>query len=105
LLVAGRVEQSMKKVSPWLRARDWAGSIAGFLIVLIALVAVDDRVGTHVRALFNRGPAGDVGEVSDRVSALGYAVLMAARDQSIDHAPMLVFTAVAIVLVIMMLRT
>ena len=31
--------------------------------------------------------------------------MVAARDQSLDHAPMLVFTMVAILLVIFMVRT
>jgi hypothetical protein len=92
-------------VSPLLRARDWAGSLAGFLVVFGALVAVDDRVGRHLRALLSQGPSGDVGFVKDRFAALGQAIVMAARDQSIDHAPLLVFSAVAIVLVFFMVRT
>ena len=95
----------MKKVSPWLRTRDWAGSLVGFLVVFGALVFVDDRVGRHVRALFAHSPSGEVGVVGDRFAALGQALVMAARDQSIDHAPMLVFSAVAIVLVFFMVRT
>jgi hypothetical protein len=95
----------MKKVSSMMRARDWAGSLCGFLVVFGALVAVDDRVGRHVRALVSHTPAGEVNEVTNRFSALGQAIVMAARDQSIDHAPMLVFTAVAIVLVFFMVRT
>ncbi len=95
----------MKKVSPLMRARDWAGSLAGFLVVFAALVVVDDRVARHLRALVAHSPAGEVGAVTDRFAALGQAIVMAARDQSIDHAPMLVFTAVAIVLVFFMIRT
>jgi hypothetical protein len=95
----------MKKASPLLRARDWAGSLAGFCVVLAALVAVDDRVAVHARALISHGPSGQVIAVGDRLSMLGHAVLIAARDQSIDHAPMLVFTAAAIVLVFFMVRT
>ena len=41
----------------------------------------------------------------DWFGSLGSAIALAARDQSIDHAPMLVFTAVAILLVIFMVRT
>ena len=95
----------MKRVSPMMRARDWAGSLAGFLLVFGALVSVDDRVARHVRALVSHSPAGEVSEVTNRFSALGQAIVTAARDQSIDHAPMLVFTAVAFVLVFFMVRT
>lgn len=95
----------MKKISAVMRARDWAGSVAGFLVVFGALVAIDERVARHVRILFSHSPAGEVSEVTDRFHALGQAIVIAARDQSIDHAPMLVFTAVAVVLVFFMLRT
>ena len=95
----------MKKVSRYLRAGDVAASLAGYLVVLGALVAIDERVGRHLRLLFHHGPSGEVAAWSDRLGGLGRALIAAARDQSIDHAPMLVFTAVAIVLVFVMVRT
>jgi hypothetical protein len=95
----------MKKASRAFRARGVAGSIAGFLLVLIALVAVDDRVARQLRLLFAQGPPHEFDAVGDRLAALADALLVAARDQSIDHAPMLVFTAVAVVLVFFMVRT
>jgi hypothetical protein len=95
----------MKKVSAAMRAGDWFGSLAGFLVVLGALVAVDDRVGHQVRVFFSHSPRGEVHEVGSRLQTLAHAIVTAARDQSIDHAPMLVFTAVAVVLVFFMLRT
>jgi hypothetical protein len=75
----------MKKASRVLRARGVAGSVAGFL--------------------FSQGPPREFDAMGDRLSALGNALLVAARDQSIEHAPMLVFTAVAVVLVFFMVRT
>jgi hypothetical protein len=95
----------MKKVSLTMRAGDWIGSLAGFLVVLGAIVAVDDRVANQVRVLFSRSPSGEVHEIGARLQSLAQAIVMAARDQSIDHAPLLVFTAVAVVLVFFMLRT
>lgn len=95
----------MKKATTYLRARDLAGSAAGFLAVLGALVLVDDRVTHHVRALFSGGGSGEVQAIGNRMLMLGQALLQAARDQSIDHAPLLVFTAAAIVLVFFMVRT
>ena len=96
----------MKHATLRMRARDWLGSLGGFLIVFGALVAVDDRVASNVRGMmFGHTAAGEVSAVSDRFSALGHAIVMAARDQSLDHAPMLVFTAAAIVLVFFMVRT
>ena len=95
----------MKKASRAFRARGVAGSIAGFLLVLIALVAVDERVARQLRLLFAQGPPREFDAAGDRLAALGNALLVAARDQSIDHAPMLVFAAVAVVLVFFMVRT
>jgi hypothetical protein len=95
----------MKKVSAVMRAGDWFGACAGFLVVLGALVAVDERVGNQVRTLVSHSPSGEVHAIGSRLQSLAHAIVMAARDQSIDHAPMLVFTAVAVVLVFFMLRT
>jgi hypothetical protein len=95
----------MKKMSARLRARDGAVSLLGFFAVLGSLVLVDERVGRHVKALLEHGPGRDFDAVGSRLSMLGDALLTAARDQSIDHAPMLAFTAVAIVLVFFMTRT
>jgi hypothetical protein len=95
----------MKKVSRWLKARDLGASIAGYLVVLGILVALDERVGRQLRLLFSRGAGHEAGALGERLGGLGHALLAAARDQSIDHAPMLVFTAVAVVLVFVMVRT
>jgi hypothetical protein len=100
-----RAVSHMKKATTYLRARDLAGSAAGFIAVLGALVVIDGRVTHHVRNLFARDASGEISAVGDRVQALGQAILLAARDQSIDHAPMLVFTAAAVVLVFFMVRT
>jgi hypothetical protein len=87
------------------RRRDLIGSIVGFLVVIGALVLLDPRVGYHLRTLASGGTPSEVGEVGDRITALGSALLMAVRDQSIGHAPLLVFSIVAIVLVFFMVRT
>jgi hypothetical protein len=86
-----------------LRARDWGGSAAGFLAVLGVLVAMDPRVA-HRFSGFTTGGAEFRG-VADQATSLGSALLGAVKDQSMDHAPLLVFTAVAVLLVGFMLRT
>jgi hypothetical protein len=95
----------MNKVSYGLRARDYAGSAAGFLTVLGILVMMDQRVALKISQFVSRGPAGDVGSLAKWASELGSALMAALKDQSIDHAPMLVFTAVAVLLVGFMVRT
>ena len=88
-----------------LRARDWAGSAAGFLAVLGVLVAMDPRVAHRFSNVMAGSPAGQFRGVADQASTLGAALFGAIRDQSIDHAPLLVLTAVAVLLVGFMLRT
>lgn len=82
-----------------------AGSILCFLAVLTALVAVDVRVRERVGLLFDQARGGGVAPWGDRINSLVDAIVQAARDQSIDNAPMLIFAIVAAVLVVFMLRT
>jgi len=94
----------VKRISLTLRARDLVTSLAGFLAVLVTLIAFDDRVARQLAILGKRGPERELLVMGDWLSSLSNAVAVAARDQSLDHAPMLVFTAVAILLVIFMVR-
>jgi hypothetical protein len=89
------------------RTRDLIGSMIGFLAVLGALILLDPRVGQHLRALVQGGTPRGINEIGDQLGALGDALLIAARDQSIGHAPLLVFSfsLAAIVLVFFMVRT
>jgi hypothetical protein len=107
LFAAAKVEVSMAAKSAFgrLRARDWAGSAAGFLAVLGVLVAMDPRVAHRFSQFAVGSPAGQVRGVADQATTHGSALFGAMRDQSIDHAPMLVFTAVAVLLVAFMVRT
>jgi hypothetical protein len=83
--------------------RDGAVSAAVFAIVLFALVSADPRVRDHVSDLF--GGAASIGPWGDRVGDLGSALWQAVKDQSIDNAPMLVFTTVGAVLTLFMFKS
>lgn len=83
--------------------RDGAISAAVFGVVLFALVSTDPRVHDHVSDFF--GGSGSVTPWGDRISDLGSAVWSAARHQSIDNAPVLVFTTVGAVLTLFMLKS
>ena len=95
----------MKKAAFRLRARDWVASAAGFAAVLGALVVLDPRVGHRLSVIVAGSPGGQFRGATDQASALASALLDALKDQSIDHAPLLVFTAVAVLLVGFMVRT
>jgi len=87
------------------RARDVIGSLVGFLAVFGTLILVDERVWYHLRSLVSSGAPNEVKDVGRQLEAFGDVLLIAIRDQSIDHAPLLLFSAVAVVLVVFMVRT
>jgi hypothetical protein len=100
-----KVEVFMRKAAFRLRARDWVGSAVGFAAVLGTLVALDPRVGHRLSQFVVGSRGGEFRGATEQAHALGTALLDALKDQSIDHAPLLVFTAVAVLLVGFMVRT
>ena len=82
--------------------REGAVSAAVFGAVLFALVSVDPRVHDHVVDLLGSGsPA----PLATRAAELGGALWSAARYQSIENAPLLVFATVGAVLTVFMLKS
>ena len=82
--------------------REGAISAIVFGAVLFALVCVDPRVKTQVSDTLRSGNALSW---SNKASDLGGALWSAARDRSMDNAPVLVFATVGAVLTVFMLRT
>jgi hypothetical protein len=78
-------------------------SSAVFALVILALVSVDERVRDRVSELASGGD--DLGSWGDRASYLGDAMMTAARHQSIENAPLVVFATVGAVLFLFMVRT
>jgi hypothetical protein len=83
--------------------RQYALSIAVFLIVLGGLVSYDERVRDRFADLLHGDPT--VSPFGVRAGDLGDALLSAVRNQSIENAPLLVFATVGGVLFIFMFRT
>ena len=77
---------------------------AALIILLIALVAIDHRVRDRVEAAVQGDLSSDVRSATSMAGEVASVVMIAARDQSIDHAPMVVFVFAATVLVLGMLR-
>ncbi len=80
-------------------------SVICLVAVLAALVAVDSRVHDRFTALVSDASSDRLPTWGQRVGEFTDAVAQAARDHSIDQAPLLVFTVVAAALLIFMLRT
>jgi hypothetical protein len=85
-----------------LAARQSIASLAVFAVILLMLVAVDDRVRDRFSDLASG--SGNA-SISGRASELGGALMTAARQQSIENAPLLVFAVGGAVLVVFMVKT
>lgn len=85
--------------------RESGASALSFGIVLTALVSIDPRVRARFWSLFEDPSGGVLTPLGTRFGELGSVLWEAARDQSIDNAPLLIFTVVSVVLVAFMLRT
>ena len=83
--------------------REGAISAVVFGGVMFALVSVDARVRDHVSELV--GNSASVAPLSSRFTELLDALWSAARYQSIENAPLLVFATVGAVLTVFMLRS
>jgi hypothetical protein len=91
-----------------IRERIYGGVIAsaGFLALLGGLAVIDRRVRRELTLLFSgSGPPQGLATMGERVSDLALIVLQAARDQTIEHAPLVIFGLAAAVLVLFMMRT
>ncbi|HET7618628.1 MAG TPA: hypothetical protein VFK20_08960 [Vicinamibacterales bacterium] len=83
--------------------REGAISMTVFAAILLALTTLDPRVQDRVSELI--GGSGGVSPLGDRLADVGSALWSAARYQSIENAPMLVFAAIGAVLTLFMFRS
>ena len=79
-----------------------AGTVA---ILLLVLIAFDDGVRDFISRRVVAHPSVELASVSRQVRDLTIVIAGAARDQSLGHAPLLIFALAAAVLVLFMLRT
>lgn len=81
-------------------------SLGSAIVVLLALVALDQRVHDRVAILFSsEGPTSAAHAAVAGAHGIVIVLLDAARDQAMSHAALMVFVAVATLLVAFMLRT
>jgi len=77
---------------------------ATLAFVLFVLVSFDDRVHTEFSTRFVAHPTEQIALAGHEASNVTSVIAQAARRQSLDHAPLLIFTLAATVLVLFMLR-
>lgn len=83
--------------------REGVLSTTVFGAILLALVTMDPRVRDRLSELF--GGSGSVSPFGDRLADVGGALWTAARYQSIENAPVVVFAAIGAVLTLFMFRS
>jgi hypothetical protein len=76
-------------------------SVTVFVAVLFMLISVDDRVRDRFKDLATDGG----GSWTARVGDVSGVLVSAAKHQSIENAPLLVFAVVGAVLVVFMVKT
>jgi hypothetical protein len=80
-------------------------SMSGLLLLLVTLVSIDGRVRDQVMSVVHGSPTSQLKSTGGQIRRTVAVMYDAARDQSIEHAPMTIFAGVAIVLTVFMLRT
>ena len=75
------------------------------VILLLVLIAFDDRVRELVSRRIAAHPSMELASVGRQLRDVTTVIAGAARSQSLGHAPLLLFTLAAAVLVLFMLRT
>lgn len=84
------------------RLMDTTMSVRALAVLALALVSIDTRVREHVVRIASGTSVRDAGVT---IADLGSVVMLAARDQTLSHAPLAIFVVAAAVLVVFMLRT
>ena len=75
------------------------------VILLLVLIAFDDRVRDHLSRRVVARPSVELASAGRQLGDFTTVIVGVARDQSLGHAPLLIFTLAAAVLVLFMLRT
>lgn len=84
--------------------REGIGSVISVAVVLTVLVSTDPRVKARVIDLVS-DPVEGGRTIGARAGDLAHTLWLAALDQSLENAPLLLFAVVGAVLVLFMLRT
>ena len=79
-------------------------SLCALLLLLLLLVTIDPRVREQVSTAWGN-PRSAVTSANSQLHQVSSVLVIAARDHSIDNAPLMIFAFAATVLVLFMLRT
>jgi hypothetical protein len=88
-----------------LRIREALMSAGTVVVLLLILIAFDDRVRDQISRPVAAHRSTELASAGQQLRDLTSVIGTAARDQSINHAPLLLFSLAAVVLVLFMVRT
>ena len=77
----------------------------GVCALVVGLAAIDDRVREQIAHAFSSKGPSEMATAGTWLLDLVLIAVQAVRDQSIEHAPLVIFGLAALVLVLFMLRT
>jgi hypothetical protein len=81
-------------------------SVGALGVLIVGLVSVDERMRERLAAALSDPPSSaQLVHAGDRVRDVAAVLIMAAKDQSIEHAPLVIFGVAATILVLFMVRT
>lgn len=81
-------------------------AVAGAGTLVLGLAIVDDRVRAQLgRVLSGQPPTAEVASLGDTFQDLVRVTWQAVQDQSVENAPLVIFSVAALVLVVWMTRT
>lgn len=88
------------------RAMSDAMMAAGSLLALLAgLIVIDANVRQQIALRLSSHPVDALAATGNHVQDLTAVIMVAAREQTLAHEPLAIFTLAAVVLVLFMLRT
>jgi hypothetical protein len=70
----------------------------------VGLAAMNEDIRRYVTSMFGRSASAELGDAGWRIEEAGRLVLQAVSEQSIEHAPLMIFAVAAGVLLLFMLR-
>ena len=81
-------------------------AIVGVSALVLGLAILDERVRAQLARVFSgKAPTGEIAAVGNSFQQLMAVTWQAIADQSIENAPLVVFSVAALVLVVWMTRT
>jgi hypothetical protein len=86
-------------------AREVLMSVGTVTLLLLILIAFDDRVRDVVSRRVVANPSAEIASAGRQLSNVAHLVASTARSQTIGHQPLVIFAIAAAVLTFFMLRT